>query len=246
MRDVGLEVRDTDVLLRNLEASMRRYEEILQRANDVKDVLAVEAELNRVRTNIERTQAHLGWLRDRVSRATIAVRLYAPRPLLETVVSNATLFPGLRASSMIDVREGSSAESYLGAGLSFRFLRLFGGRAEETTRGAILDFDVVRSCCGSHPERSRYAFTFLLGGDYYSGLLGAGRRRWLNPYIGWRIGLADTHRRADFAGGIVVGIDLLKTQRATLDLQARALGLVGNADGAHAVVQPSLGFSIAF
>src|SRR5262249_50253095 len=54
MSDITLEVHDTDVLLRNLEATLKRYEAILQQAKDVKEVLAVELELARVRTSLDK------------------------------------------------------------------------------------------------------------------------------------------------------------------------------------------------
>ena len=77
-RDVELEIHDTDLLLRNLEATMRRYEEILGQAHDVKDVLAIENELNRVRADIDQTKGRLAWLRDRVARATVVIQLSSP------------------------------------------------------------------------------------------------------------------------------------------------------------------------
>jgi hypothetical protein len=246
-RDIGFDLRDTDVLLENLEAARRRYEEILQRANEVKDVLGVEAELERVRTNLDRTRAHLAWLRDRAARATISVRLFSSAQTSSALEpSDATFFPALRASSLLDVREGVAPTAYLGAGLSFRFLRLFGGRADTTTRGVMLDIDVVRACCGSQATRGAYAYSVLVGADYYSGFLGGGGRTWFNPYLGFRLGATDTDRRGDFAGGLVLGLEIFKTERTSLDLQARALGLVGNADGPHAAMLPSLGFSAAF
>lgn len=116
-------------------------------------------------------------------------------------------------------------------------------RAEPLARhpqGVVIDIDVVRACCGSQPTRGAYAYSVLLGADYYSGFLGGGGRTWLNPYLGFRLGATDIDRRGDFAGGLVLGLEIFKTERTSLDLQARALGLVGNADGPHAAVLPRL------
>lgn len=244
-RDVSLEIRDTDLLLRNLEALAKRYEELLARATDVKDMLAIEKELDRVRTNIDRTKAHALWLRDRVARGTIAVRFFASRPS-ERIVTDSTFYPGVRGSALVDFREGESAVGYAGLGLSFRLLELFGSSRGSTTRGAVFDIDVARKAFGASPRRSDYAFNALVGGDYYSALLGGGARRFLNPYIGFRVGVFGTQGRGDLALGVVLGLELVKTKWATLDVQARGLGLLGNPDGVHAAVQPSLGANFAF
>jgi hypothetical protein len=55
-----------------------------------------------------------------------------------------------------------------------------------------------------------------------------------------------TQGRGDLALGVVLGLELVKTKWATLDVQARGLGLLGNPDGVHAAVQPSLGANFAF
>jgi len=44
-RDIGKEYHDTQLLLDNLDASMKRYDEILRTASQVSDVLAVEKEI---------------------------------------------------------------------------------------------------------------------------------------------------------------------------------------------------------
>ena len=170
-RDVELEIHDTDLLLRNLEATMRRYEEILGQAHDVKDVLAIENELNRVRADIDQSKGRLAWLRDRVARATVVIRLYSPNA--QKAQEGASFFPGLRATSFVDLREGSRAEWYTGGGISLRFANLWSPGAT-TVRGMVLDFDIARSCCGSHPENSDYGVSGLIGGDYYSSMLGGG------------------------------------------------------------------------
>lgn len=80
----------------------------------------------------------------------------------------------------------------------------------------------------------------------YSRSQKSGRRRWLNPYLGARVGFAQTQNRGDFAAAGVFGLELFKTAVLMIDLQVRAMALVGNPDGPHAAVQPSLGFDLGF
>jgi len=244
MSDVTLEVHDADVVLRNLEATLKRYEAILQQAKEVKDVLAVEVELARVRTSIDKMRVHLALLRDRVSRATVAIVLFVPRSF-DSVEFDQNFFPALRATTLVDLREGTDANAYIGGGLSFQFTNLFSS-APGLTRGTVFDFELDRSCCGSQPEESKYAFAFLVGGDYYSALLGAGRRRWFNPFIGWRTGVTGVERHVDFAAGVSVGLEILKTKGTAIDLRSGAIGLVGNPKGPHAAVLSSFNLSAAF
>ena len=104
----------------------------------------------------------------------------------------------------------------------------------------------MRACCKAEPARSRWAYNILLGYDLYSESLQSGRRRWLNPYLGARIGLSTTQDRADFALAGVFGLEILKTSALMIDLQVRAQAMVGNPDGPHAAVQPSVGFDLGF
>jgi hypothetical protein len=64
--------------------------------------------------------------------------------------------------------------------------------------------------------------------------------------IGARVGFSQTQDRGDFAAAGVFGLEIFKTSALMVDLQARALALVGNPDGPHAGVQPSLGFDLDF
>ncbi|MEA2750792.1 MAG: hypothetical protein QOI41_4935, partial [Myxococcales bacterium] len=84
------------------------------------------------------------------------------------------------------------------------------------------------------------------GFDLYSDALQAGRRRWLNPYLGARVGFSQTQDRGDFAAAGVFGLEIFKTSALMIDVQARAMALVGNPDGPHAGIQPSLGFDLGF
>ena len=240
--DATLEHHDLETLVRNLEAAMARYTELLAKAEDAAQVLAVEREIERVRSELDRIQTRLAYLRDRVANATIAIALRSPEPEADIDTGfQPRLTPGLRALSLVDVREGGT-NTYLGSGLSLRLPRAIG----QAGRGLVLDVDVLRACCKSRPERSSWGYMVLGGLDLYSDALEAGRRRWLNPYLGLRAGFAQTQDRGDFAAAGVFGLEIWKTRALTIDVQARLLALVGNPDGPHVAIQPSLGFDAGF
>jgi hypothetical protein len=86
----------------------------------------------------------------------------------------------------------------------------------------------------------------LLGFDLFSEALESGRRRFFNPYLGLRAGVAQTQDRLDFAAAAVAGLEIVKTRAFALDLQTRLFALVGNPDGPHGAVEPSLGVDFGF
>ena len=114
-------------------------------------------------------------------------------------------------------------------------------------RAITLDVDIAHAAMTDRPTGSDYAYLFLAGIDLYSELLGGGRRKFFNPYLGFRAGYAIDEWLDDFAFGGVIGVDLIKTKAALLDLNARVLGLVGNSQGPHIALGPeALSFSFAF
>ena len=140
-----------------------------------------------MRIDLERIQGRLDYLRDRVTYATIAVAI-AQTPRAETPPApasyQATFATGIHAVSMIDVRE-QSTNGYVGTGLSLRFPRSTG----ESGRGFALDVDVMRSCCGNATGRGAWAYDVLTGLDLFSDSLESGHRKWLNPFLGLRLGV---------------------------------------------------------
>ena len=241
-RDVAKEYHDAEILLRNQEAAMKRYEDLLSTAHVVAEVLEIERQLERLRAELDRIKGDLAWMKDRVARATLRVRFFASAN--DAVFApEATLYPGLRAESFLDLRGESQRAGYVGGGLSLQFKRALGitfGRA------LAVDFDLARAAYGDRPVSSRYAYLALLGSDFYSDLLGGGRRTFLNPYLGWRTGYAQTEAHGDVAFGGVLGLDLVKTSGVLIDLHVRALALAGSELGAHLIVGPGVGANVAF
>lgn len=85
VRDENLGAQDVTEQFIDLEARLRaslREEEsllnLLERATDVDDVLIIERELSRIRSDIERVQGQLNFLERRVSLATLSISLFTP------------------------------------------------------------------------------------------------------------------------------------------------------------------------
>lgn len=69
--DVTMQYLDLETRIKNLKAQEERLREILEMANTVEDVLAVERELGRVRGEIEVMTTQFTYLQDQVSYSTI-------------------------------------------------------------------------------------------------------------------------------------------------------------------------------
>jgi len=72
-QDVTEQYTDLKIRLDNARATLKRLQAILEKTTSVKDVLAVEKELARVRTEIERMQGQMNLLNNRIAYATITV-----------------------------------------------------------------------------------------------------------------------------------------------------------------------------
>jgi len=79
--DVTEEYIDLTARLNNSERQEQRLLEILDMAKDVKEVLEVERELERVRNDIERLTGRINYLENRAELATISVSLYEQEPI---------------------------------------------------------------------------------------------------------------------------------------------------------------------
>ncbi|GAC1544448.1 MAG: hypothetical protein NVS3B10_31930 [Polyangiales bacterium] len=234
-RDVGKEYHDDLILLENLKTTMKRYEEILAKADKVSEILQIEGELARIRGQVEQVQGTLRWLKDRTSRSTVYLRLVPERPGEELHEPTAKLYPGLRANYLIDVRNDGTRERFVGFGLSLHFARAFS-----------IDLDGMRRVGDGGALDGLQAFIATMGGDFYSDFFGGGKRRWFNPYLGARVGYARILGENDAVATGVLGLEVYRSKNVMIDVQGRLHGFFGNPHGAHVGVQPSVGINLAF
>ena len=77
-QDVTEQFIDLDARLRSALRTEGSLLDLLDRATDVEDVISIERELSRIRTDIERLQGQLNFLERRVSLSTLTVSLFTP------------------------------------------------------------------------------------------------------------------------------------------------------------------------
>ena len=76
--DVTGEVVDLEARIRNLRVTEAAFQSIMDRATVIKDVLSVQAELTRVRSEIEQLTAKAASLRDDAAMSTLSVTFVLP------------------------------------------------------------------------------------------------------------------------------------------------------------------------
>jgi len=75
-KDVTAEFIDIEARLNNRKQVEKRFQEILQQAKSVKDILEVENEIRKIREEIDAAEGRLKYLRDQVSFSTINLTYY--------------------------------------------------------------------------------------------------------------------------------------------------------------------------
>lgn len=230
--DITKQYFDAELRLSGLRMTLARFREILTLATAVEDILRVEAEIARLSQEIEQIEGELRWLRDRAARATIIVQLRSESAVVEgTVEPEAHFYPGLRLGYVGAFGE-TAKTGYLALGVSFKAARQFG-----------LDFDFLRD--PGSTTSGLDGVIISLGGDFYSEFLGDGKRRFFNPYLGFRLGYALLGDQDVAIGGANLGLELFRTERFWLELESRFQGAVGEGEPRF-ILQPSLGASVAF
>jgi hypothetical protein len=222
--DVSRTLFDQELALQNLSLTMTRLQKLLERQDmGMKDVLAVEVELTRVRGEIERIKGEQRFLQDRVALATLHVSLSRPRGV---VLGAATtkLFPGPRLSTLVLLTPDGRERVRHGGGVAIGL-----GVPRVTA-----ELDVFAGPAAQDGGDEAAAVVATVGGALYSDHLGRGRRRFGNPYIGLRLGYAYLGGSA-FAAGGEVGVELFKHRYVLVDANVRVLGLVGDQKDAAVV-----------
>jgi hypothetical protein len=75
VQDVTEQVADLDAVIANKKALRDRLRALLARANDVKDILAVESELTRLQTEIDAIEGSLNRLRNDIAYSAVDLQL---------------------------------------------------------------------------------------------------------------------------------------------------------------------------
>jgi len=235
VKDIGKQFYDATLRLANLEVARKRYEEILAQAKTIDEVLRLEAELGRIRQQIEQLKGELRWMRDRAARATVHVSLYtrgeAPPPVI--LQPEAKVFPGVRASYLRDLRAEGADGSYFGGGLGL-------GVAPQVSH-ELQGFRALEA-----DEKGLHAVFVTVNGRLYSQFFGDGNRAVANPYLGFRAGYARFLERNEALLGVSVGLEIFKSKRFVLDAEFRSYALFGSKAGGHVGLEPTLGAAIAF
>jgi hypothetical protein len=226
--DVGKLWRDQELELANLELTMSRLQEIANGVVSVTELLELEKEMTRVRGEIERVKGEHRWLADRVELATVSLTITRDGAPLGPVPST-RLHVGAHVASLVLLDPGTRARGRLGGGTTVHLRRHF-----------TIDLDVFPSDGGD----SR-AVVATMGGAIYSGHLGFGRRRVVNPYLGARLGygyLSGEHATV-VAGEL--GVELVRHPFLLLEVAARAVVFAHDGD-AEAALHAMFGAAVPF
>jgi hypothetical protein len=235
-REVSRSLNDAAVVQRNLEQALTRYEELLGKAASVAEATAIEAQLMRVRTALDRVKSDIAWAKDRVARSTVYLTLSLASREPE-VVPLAKFYPGVRAALLLDVppdATGIGTKTFGGGGISLQWTRAFD-----------IDLDLLNDLTEARGTSVDF-YALTLGMAFYSDYLGGGRRRAFNPYFGFRTGYAHAPHQGLFPLGGVLGLELVKSEFLVLSLEARAYGLIGRKQGPDFALEPALGLNVAY
>ena len=82
--DVTTQVIDTDVRVRAQEGSLRRVEQLLARAESLKDIIWIESQLTSRQAELDSLKSQQAWLTDQTRESTITIDIAAhPREEVE-------------------------------------------------------------------------------------------------------------------------------------------------------------------
>ncbi len=223
---------ERDLAIKNLEITMQRLQELARRPNAaLKDVVEIEREMTRVRGELERLHGAQRLLDDQVGRATLNVSIAMKRGVHVEPELKFELVPHLSLLHIIDPL--SRAANRTGGGVTLMFSRWFS-----------VDFEVFPR---KMLDPRSYMFTAATG--LYSDFLGGGRRRFLNPYLGFRVGGAKLDGFSGFAYGADVGLELVRYRLFLVEVSGRAVGIWYRRDTAPTsdiMLQGILGVGVPF
>jgi hypothetical protein len=221
--DVSRVLFDQELALTNLQATSARLQRLLDQGGlAMKDILDIEKELTRIRGEIEAIKGSQRFLQDRVALATIDVTLTRRDGAVR--VARAKLYPGARFATMVLLAPEGRPRTRHGVGIV----------AHTLMRTASIELDLFEAEASAPGAAAKAAVIATVGGATYSDFLGRGERRFLNPYLGLRLGYAylDGGR---FALQGEAGVELFKHAHVVIDASVRATGLIGGRNDAALV-----------
>jgi len=111
-RDVTEEYVDLTAGLKNLEATEEQYLRLLEKAETVEDILAVQKELSKTRGEIEQTKGRMQYLEQTSSTSLIRVRLSEARLDVLFQANNRTVKQREKVEFRADINGGEAPYSY--------------------------------------------------------------------------------------------------------------------------------------
>jgi Domain of unknown function (DUF4349) len=230
--DVSRTLFDQEIALGNLRVTLERLRKLLDAGGlSMQDILAVEKEMTRLRGEIERIEGEKRWLEDRVALATVVVTV--SRREGELMNPRTKVYPGPRLAALTLFDADGRESTRLGAGVALHIV---------LPRHS-LELDVFEDApaSGDRPAEE-HAVIATYGVAMYSDFLGRGQRRFLNPYLGFRIGYGYLGYHALAIQG-QAGVELFKHKYMMVDLDVRATGLIGDRVDAGLVTGASVVFA---
>jgi hypothetical protein len=226
--DVSKQLFDQELALTNLGLTMARLQKLAERDVPMAQLIEIEKEMTRVRGDIERIKGEQRWLLDRVAFATISITLSREGgPVV--FAPNARLHPGPRLSALWLLDPGDRQRSRVGGGVTLHIQRFL-----------TFDLDVFPS----QDDDSRTVIA-TIGSGLYSGFVGGGRRRWLNPYLGFRAGYGYLSAEHALVVAGEVGLELFKHKYLLVEVAGRTLAFIHDGTG-EVAFQGTFGFAVPF
>jgi hypothetical protein len=226
--DVGKQMFDQELALKNLELTMARLQKLVEKDVPVKELLEIEQEMTRVRGEIERVKGEQRWLADRVALATVTLTIVREGGPIDPTPS-ARVYPGPRLALLTLFDPDGRPRTRVGGGVTLHVNRYF-----------TLDMDVFPGRDGDSRAVIATAGTAL-----YSSFLSSGRRRYLNPYLGLRAGYGHLSGEGCAVVEGELGLELYKHRYLLVEAAARATAFFRD-DGTDGALHALLGAGVPF
>jgi hypothetical protein len=225
--DVGKQLFDQELALKNLEVTMTRLQKIAEKDAPMKELIEIENEMTRVRGQIERIKGEQRWLLDRVAFATITLTLSREGGPVE-FAPHARIHPGIHLATLTLIDPGDRQKSRVG-----------GGATIHIKRWLTFDLDLF-----PRRDNDSRAVVGTFGSALYSSFLGGGRRSFFNPYLGYRFGVGYLSGDTSAVIGAEIGVELYKHKYLQISASMRALAFL--AEDTDAALHGQLGFEVPF